>query len=139
MKPSTRLVPLLLLTAAPAACEGGQPAERRPLGEAASASGTAPRLPPAVQAQLDSGNAAYRAGDYDAAQRHYREAARRGPDQAAAWFGVAMAAQKTGSRTLADSARARLRELSPAMSADVHHPGGTAPPESGAVPAPSSE
>ncbi|HEX8696742.1 MAG TPA: hypothetical protein VF746_30265 [Longimicrobium sp.] len=139
MRPA-RLVPLLLLAAASSACGGGEPAERVPLGEAASGAGSAPRLPPAVQAQLDSGNAAYRAGDYRAALGHYREAARRGPDQAAPWFGVAMAAEKTGDRALGDSARARLRELSPGMGGDVHHPGGTVPPESAsAVPAPESE
>ncbi|HEX5727732.1 MAG TPA: tetratricopeptide repeat protein [Longimicrobiaceae bacterium] len=117
MKPPAFLLVLLLL----AACGRSEP-PRRTLGAHAEEA-EAGRLAPAVQAQVDSGNLAYRAGDYAAAMRHYREAVRRAPDQAVPWFGVAMAAEKLGDRAAADSARARVRALSPQMQDDAHHPG----------------
>lgn len=62
-------------------------------------------LPTAVAAKLDSGNAAYRAGDYERALELYRTAADENPDAAAAWFGVYMAYNAMGRD---DSARAAL-------------------------------
>lgn len=98
-------------------------------GDAGGASPAAAAVPAPVRAQLDSGNAAYRLRDYPAALRHYREAARLGPDQAPAWYGVQMAAGALGDRAAADSAGARLRALAPATPPAVHHPGAApAPP-----------
>lgn len=70
-------------------------------------------LPPAVVAHLDSGSVAFRANDYEAARRHYREAARLAPKQASTWFGVYMAEKALGNAAAADSALARVRELAP--------------------------
>lgn len=132
-----RKVPALLLTLALAACGGDDAAsERRTLGAedaapvqagpgtAAPAGDAAERspLPPEAQTHLDAGNAAYRAKDYAGALTHYREAARIAPDQAATWFGVTMAAEKTGDRAALDSARARIEALSPGLG--EAHPGG---------------
>lgn len=145
MKRTIISLPALAIALALGACGGGEP-ERQPLNEAVAAqekaaaqappAGEAPRLPPEVQMHIDSGNIAYRAKDYRAALRHYQEAARRGPDEAAPWFGVSMAATALGDRATADSAQARVRALSPGMQVDPH-PGGTdgaaseTPPASG--------
>lgn len=70
-------------------------------------------MDPAIAAALDSGNAAYRAGDYDEALRRYREAVRGDEELAAAWFGVSMAEAARGNIAAADSAMQRARELAP--------------------------
>ncbi|MFP4622703.1 MAG: hypothetical protein ACLFRX_00845 [Gemmatimonadota bacterium] len=69
-------------------------------------------LEPAVVAALDSGNAAYREGDYDDALRYYREANEAG-DVAAAWFGIYMAQLALGNPAAADSAMDRAQALAP--------------------------
>ncbi len=92
-----------------------------------AAHGGADALPPEVRARVDSGNAAYRARDFQAALRHFREAARLDPGQAVAWYGVQMAAGALGDRAAADSAAARLRALAPSSPPAAHHPG-AAPP-----------
>ena len=74
---------------------------------------TRAELPAPVVAQLDSGSAAFRVDDHQEALRHYREAARLGPDVAAAWFGVYMAQKALGNAQGADSALARVQELAP--------------------------
>lgn len=134
MKAPTFLFPLVLLAAAAAGCQDSE-APRQTLGApAVPQSGGGGGLPPEVQVHVDSGNLTYRAGDYEAALRHYREGARVGPDQAVPWFGVAMAAQKVGNQALADSARAKVQELSPQSAGDVHHPGTGAPDSAAAAP-----
>lgn len=60
------------------------------------------QLPAALQMRLDSGNAAYRRGDYLAARQQYRAAVAEDQEQAAPWFGLYMA-----NRALGDSAAAR--------------------------------
>ncbi len=107
-----RRAALLLLLAA--AC-GRAPADR-------AADRVEDALPAEVKAQVDSGNAAYRRGDYRAALTHFREAARRGPEEPVAWYGVQMAASALGDRAAADSASERLRALTPAAPPAVHHP-----------------
>lgn len=108
---------LAVLVLAAGACGGGDgPAARGPAGGTAA-------LSPDVKVQVDSGNAAYRDRDFDAALRHFREAARLDPDQAVAWYGVQMAASAAGERAAADSAAARLRALAPSAPPAVHHPG----------------
>lgn len=64
-------------------------------------------LPPDVQAALDSGNAAFRAGDYRAALERFESLASEHPDVRAAWFGVFMAHRALGNTAAADSARRR--------------------------------
>jgi hypothetical protein len=41
-----------------------------------------------VLAQVDSGNAAYRAEEFDDARAHFTRATEAGPRVAAAWFGL---------------------------------------------------
>lgn len=64
-------------------------------------------LPPDVQAALDSGNAAYRTGDYRAALEQFESLASEHPDVRAAWFGVFMAHRALGNTAAADSAMQR--------------------------------
>jgi hypothetical protein len=82
------------------------PAPGRPVRPAAPSAGG---LPPEARAALDGGNAAFRAGQFEAALGHYRAAALRAPGHAAPWYGVHMAAQKLGRPALADSAMAAIR------------------------------
>jgi tetratricopeptide (TPR) repeat protein len=106
-----------------AACGRGDAAGGR------AAHGGADALPPEVRARVDSGNAAYRARDFQAALRHFREAARLDPGQAVSWYGVQMAAGALGDQAAADSAAARLRALAPSSPPALHHPGAApAPP-----------
>lgn len=87
---------------------------RQRIGEAQSS------LSPAVSAKLDSGNTAYRAGDYERALAHYR-AATELEEAAAPWFGVYMAYSALGRE---DSARAALeRAGSLSESAGAFHGG----------------
>lgn len=75
----------------------------------AGQSGGQPRsnLAPDVQAALDSGNAAYRSGDYRAALEQFESLASENPDVRAAWFGVFMAHRALGNTAAADSAMRR--------------------------------
>lgn len=68
---------------------------------------TRPDLPTAIRAALDSGNAAYRAGDYRAALEHFESITAEHPDVGAAWFGVFMAHRGLGNSAAADSAMRR--------------------------------
>jgi tetratricopeptide (TPR) repeat protein len=72
-------------------------------------------LDPAVVEALDAGNDAYRAGDYESALSHYREANQDG-DVAAAWFGIYMAQIALGNAEAADSAMQRAQSLAPGAS-----------------------
>jgi tetratricopeptide (TPR) repeat protein len=72
--------------------------------------------PAGVAEQVDSGNAAYRAHDYERASRYYRRAAELGPRISAAWFGIYMTEHARGTVAAADSAFQRTRELSPGAS-----------------------
>ena len=124
VSPARLLLAGVLAAAAAPACDRAPQPRRQPAAAA---------IPPEVRAVVDSGNAAYRAGDYRGAMRHYREAVRRGPDQPVAWFGVQMAAAAVGDRAAADSAAAKLRELAPAPG-DAHHRGGVVPHPAPPVP-----
>lgn len=75
--------------------------------------------PAEAAAAVDSGNAAYRAGDYEAARRHFRAAARVAPGVGTAWFGVYMAERALGNDAAADSALRRVGDLGEA--ARIHH------------------
>jgi hypothetical protein len=88
---------------------GGSDAEaaKQPLG-----GGPREALSADARAAIDAGNAAYRAGKFDEAIAQYRTAAAAAPDNAAPWYGVLMAAQRTGNTALADSATKAVERLS---------------------------
>lgn len=83
-------------------------------------------LPQEMVAVLDSGNAAYRRGDYQAALDFYDEAVQMDDDVAAGWFGVYMAHSALGNPEAADSAVTRARDLAPGASL-IHPERDTAP------------
>jgi len=70
-------------------------------------------MPPAAVAQLDSGTAAFRADDFEAALRHYTRVTEIAPEIGAGWFGVYMAAEALGDMELAESAMERARGAVP--------------------------
>ncbi|MDX1674063.1 MAG: tetratricopeptide repeat protein [Longimicrobiales bacterium] len=82
---------------------------------------TRAELPPELVAALDSGNAAYRRGDYQAALTAYEEAVAADDDVAAGWFGIYMAHLALGNTEAADSAMERAQSLAPGAS--LIHPG----------------
>ena len=77
------------------------------------------------QAQLDSGNVAYRAKDYTRAREHYTRATEADSTVAAGWYGVYMAEDKLGNRAAADYAMKRASALNPEF--DSMNPHGAAP------------
>jgi len=90
---------------------------------AGCAPGAAPRDPRAgaderSQALIDSGNVAYRAGDFEDAARRYASAAVAKPDDPAAYYGLGMALAKLGRDDEARQAYARARSLAGAAAAD---------------------
>ena len=82
---------------------------------------TREELAPELVAALDSGNAAYRRGDYQKALASYNEAVDFDDDVAAGWFGIYMAQLALGNTEAADSAMMRAQELAPGAS--LIHPG----------------
>lgn len=78
-------------------------------------------LAPELVAALDSGNAAYRRGDYQEALAFYQDAVELDEDVAAGWFGVYMAQLALGNPEAADSAMTRAQDLAPGAS--LIHPG----------------
>ena len=78
----------------------------------------APAQPPAdagklrAEALVDSGNSAFRTGDYTSAAKRYAAAAVVNPDDPAAFYGLGMALAKLGRDDEARVAYARSRELS---------------------------
>jgi tetratricopeptide (TPR) repeat protein len=83
--------------------------------------------PEGLAAAVDSGNAAYSAGEYEAASAHYRRATQLGPDVTAGWFGIYMTEHARGNIAAADSAMQRARQLSPDASLIHGAPGDTTP------------
>lgn len=67
-----------------------------------------------AQSLIDSGNEAYRQGDYRLAARRYAAAAVARKDDPAAYYGMGMALAKLGRDEEARSAYARARELAAA-------------------------
>ena len=80
--------------------------------DAAPAAG-APHDRPAMRSQalIDSGNAAFRAKDYDGAARRYASAAAVDSADPAAYYGLGMALARLGRDEEARQAYARSREL----------------------------
>jgi Flp pilus assembly protein TadD len=73
------------------------------------------------QALIDSGNAAFRATDYDAAARRYASAAAVKPDDPATYYGLGMALAKLGRDDEARAAYAKARALAgAAVDSSVH-------------------
>ena len=91
----------ITLTLALAACS--QAPVREPVAES-------PGL--RAQALIDSGNAAFRAGDYTAAAKRFASAVVVSPEDPAAFYGLGMALAKLGRDDEARAAYARSRELS---------------------------
>jgi tetratricopeptide (TPR) repeat protein len=69
-----------------------------------------------AMAQLDSGNVAYRAGDYEGALTYYVRVTEMAPDDATGWFGIYMAQEALGNQAAADSAIAEARKRNPGAS-----------------------
>jgi tetratricopeptide (TPR) repeat protein len=65
---------------------------------------------------VDSGNAAFKAKDYQRALGHYREATRLDDDAAAPWFGIYMVQRALGNLAAADSALKRAQKVAPGAS-----------------------
>ena len=78
-------------------------------------------LAPELLAALDSGNAAYREGDYQDALAFYQGVVEQDDDVAAGWFGIYMAQLALGNPEAADSAMMRAQDLAPGAS--LIHPG----------------
>jgi cytochrome c-type biogenesis protein CcmH/NrfG len=126
-RPVATLVGTALLSmAALAACEGEGVGERIPLDRMGGAEEVAEALPAELQLQLDSGNAAYRAREYDRAVVHFSEVAARAPGLAAGWYGIGMAQMALGNAEAADSAMMRVHQLAPEI--PLRHPATDAPP-----------
>jgi len=108
---------MLLLVGTGAVCGCRSPGDDQPTGSVDSATWRAARdLPAGVAEALDSGNAAFRARDLEAAKRHYLRAIELGPEESAGWFGLAMVERQLGNSAAADSAMARVRALTPGAS-----------------------
>ncbi|UCC26252.1 MAG: hypothetical protein JSU98_03940 [Gemmatimonadales bacterium] len=69
-----------------------------------------------ARAQLDSGNAAFRARDLDAALVHFTRVIELMPDDPTGWFGVYMVHDARGNHAAADSAMTIARSLAPGAS-----------------------
>jgi hypothetical protein len=84
-------------------------------------------LPPEVQAQVDSGNMAFRDDDYETALSHFRKALEDAPDRPAPLYGVYLASAALGDSALADSVAAVLQERAPYLLDGMAHPTGDTP------------
>lgn len=82
-------------------------ARRRAAAPADGEQNSRTSLPAGVPSALDSGNAAYRAGNYHAALKQFESITRQHPDVRAGWFGVYMAQRALGNQAAADSAMRR--------------------------------
>jgi tetratricopeptide (TPR) repeat protein len=78
------------------------------------------KMPEALRAHVDSGNAYYRAKNYQQALGHYRAAAAIDEDQVAPWFGIYMTQLALGNGAAADSALKRAQNVAPG--ATLIHP-----------------
>lgn len=102
---------LLLVTAASCREEGDQRTDTMDVQQAVQEERES--LPPEVVAQLDSGTAAFRADDHEAALAHYTRATELAPDLAAAWFGVHMAQEALGNAEAAQKALDKAQKVEP--------------------------
>ena len=79
--------------------------------------------PAAMVAQIDSGNAAIRADDFEAARRHFATATESAPEVAAGWFGLYLAEQGLGRAEEAADALERAQAIQSGASLIHHEPG----------------
>ena len=77
---------------------------------------TRAELPAELVENLDSGNAAYRAHDFELARERYRAAVAFDSSSTAAWFGVFIAERALGNAEAAEEALKRARDLAPGAS-----------------------
>lgn len=101
-------------------CGGSNDAPKTPLSDLSSQpAADERRMPHDALIALDSGNALYRLKKYADALVQYRLAAKRAPDDGAAYFGIYMVADVTKNRPLLDSTVATLKAkgMSPPMGA----------------------
>lgn len=114
-----------------AACTGGEDeGQRTETLSTEQAQQQRQQLPEQVVLALDSGNAAYRRNDYEAAREHFRGAVEVDSTVAAAWFGLYMVERALGNDEAAEAARERAAGLTGAE--DMGHPeGSTSESESG--------
>jgi uncharacterized membrane-anchored protein len=84
-------------------------------------------LGPGVIAAIDSGNARYREGEFEAARSHFQGVLERDSTVAAAWFGLYMTERALGNQDAADRALERAGELSGGPSMLRPSAGDTAP------------
>lgn len=117
---------VLALALSLAACGDGEPEQRTETFSPQRAQETRAQLPPELAAALDSGNAAYREGDYERARSHFRGIVEEDSTVTAAWFGIYMAEQALGNEEAAKAALDRAGDLS--GGASMMHP---APGEEG--------
>lgn len=96
---------------------GDRDAPRIPLqrSNTATAAETRIGITGEAKAALDSGNALFRAKAYDRALAQYRRSAQLAPTELAPLFGILMVTDVTKNAKLADSTRARMHELNPAV------------------------
>jgi tetratricopeptide (TPR) repeat protein len=73
-------------------------------------------ISPAARAQLDSGNTAYKAKEYDRALAFYQRVTELDKDAAAGWFGIYMTELARGNAPAADSALRRAQKQAPGAS-----------------------
>jgi tetratricopeptide (TPR) repeat protein len=112
---STKGAVLLTLVLTAAACGPPEDQETGSLDPVEARQETE-ALPAALRARLDSGGAAFRAQDLDAALAHYTAATRIDESVAAAWFGVYMAQKAKGNTEEALAALERVQQLAPGAS-----------------------
>ena len=106
-----RLVITLLAVSATVNC---RPADQRTREfEIAGGAQARENMPPEAVAHLDSGSAAFRAGQYEESLRHYSAAAEAAPDFGAGWFGVYMAHHELGNVEEAAEALEHARRAVP--------------------------
>lgn len=89
------------------ACEAGTDDQRTGTITQEEARQARQGLPAEMAAVLDSGNAAYRREDYEAARGYFRKLVERDSTLAAGWFGIYMTEKALGNQ---DAAEAALEE-----------------------------
>lgn len=109
--PMSRFVPIVALALGLAACP---PDDQRT--DTLDPTSAGQRLAEEARAQLDSGNAAFRAEDFERAIEHFERVAELAPDDATGWFGLFMAYEAMGDKAAADSVLAVARSKAPGAS-----------------------
>ena len=101
-----------LLVAASFACQKPEDQKTESIETGAGKDARA-QMSPAARIQLDSGNAAFKAKDFDKARAHYQRVTEIDKDAPVGWFGIYMTEQARGNAAAADSALKRVRSEVP--------------------------